>query len=187
MDLLYTRRFHGFCIVSSDGDFTRLASRIREEGVTVYRFGERKTPEAFRNACDQFTYLDVLGATVTEAAPPAPTRTPPAKLRSDTKQHGRPHEADTIDECAAERPAEEDGAVDAAAAVPTSTGPPPALSTRNGTANRVTTLPVLERMCPTRRAARGREERSAALIAAGGRPGRGRTPLPTRRRSCGRR
>ena len=61
MDLLYTRRFHGFCIVSSDSDFTRLASRIREEGVTVYGFGERKTPEAFRNACDRFTYLDVLG------------------------------------------------------------------------------------------------------------------------------
>ncbi|SDQ22962.1 NYN domain-containing protein [Microbacterium sp. cf332] len=61
MDLLYTRRFQGFCIVSSDSDFTRLASRIREEGVTVYGFGERKTPEAFRNACDQFTYLEVLG------------------------------------------------------------------------------------------------------------------------------
>src|SRR5690349_6078542 len=60
MDLLYPRRFSGFCIVSSDSDFTRLASRIREEGVTVYGFGERKTPEAFRNACDQFTYLDVL-------------------------------------------------------------------------------------------------------------------------------
>ncbi len=56
MDLLHTRRFHGFCIVSSDSDFTRLASRIREEGVTVYGFGERKTPEAFRNACDRFTF-----------------------------------------------------------------------------------------------------------------------------------
>jgi hypothetical protein len=60
MDLLYTGRFQGFCIVSSDSDFTRLASRIREDGVTVYGFGERKTPEAFRNACDQFTYLEVL-------------------------------------------------------------------------------------------------------------------------------
>ena len=62
MDLLYTRRFSGFCIVSSDSDFTRLATRIREDGVTVYGFGERKTPEAFRNACDSFTYLDVLDA-----------------------------------------------------------------------------------------------------------------------------
>jgi uncharacterized LabA/DUF88 family protein len=47
-DLLYTGRFGGFCIVSSDSDFTRFASRIREVGVTVYGFGERKTPEAFR-------------------------------------------------------------------------------------------------------------------------------------------
>ncbi|PZF63485.1 Maebl [Curtobacterium sp. MCPF17_047] len=62
MDLLYTGRFHGFCIVSSDSDFTRLASRIREQGITVYGFGERKTPASFRNACDQFTYLDVLGS-----------------------------------------------------------------------------------------------------------------------------
>lgn len=61
MDLLYTGRFQGFCIVSSDSDFTRLASRIREQGITVYGFGERKTPTSFRNACDQFTYLDVLG------------------------------------------------------------------------------------------------------------------------------
>ncbi|WIB13537.1 NYN domain-containing protein [Curtobacterium sp. MCPF17_052] len=62
MDLLYTGRFHGFCIVSSDSDYTRLASRIREQGITVYGFGERKTPASFRNACDQFTYLDVLGS-----------------------------------------------------------------------------------------------------------------------------
>jgi len=46
--------------VSSDRDFTRLATRIREDGGTVYGFGERKTPTAFRNACDTFTYLDVL-------------------------------------------------------------------------------------------------------------------------------
>jgi len=85
MDLLYTRRFHAFCIVSSDSDFTRLASRIREEGVTVYGFGERKTPEAFRNACDRFTYLEVLDEPAAEATSPTPTRVPPAKLRSDTK------------------------------------------------------------------------------------------------------
>ncbi|MET4100347.1 uncharacterized LabA/DUF88 family protein [Agrococcus sp. UYP10] len=87
MDLLYTRRFQGFCIVSSDSDFTRLASRIREEGVTVYGFGERKTPEAFRNACDQFTYLEVLDAPAAEstATAPVPTRTPTAKLRADSK------------------------------------------------------------------------------------------------------
>jgi len=67
MDLLYTARFQGFCIVSSDSDFTRLASRIREQGITVYGFGERKTPESFRNACDRFTYLEVLEAPLADA------------------------------------------------------------------------------------------------------------------------
>jgi uncharacterized LabA/DUF88 family protein len=85
MDLLYTRRFQGFCIVSSDSDFTRLASRIREEGVTVYGFGERKTPEAFRNACDRFTYLDVLEEPAAESASAETTPVAPAKLRSDTR------------------------------------------------------------------------------------------------------
>ena len=60
MDLLYTNRFDGFCLVTSDSDFTRLASRLRESGVTVFGFGERKTPESFRSACDKFVYLDVL-------------------------------------------------------------------------------------------------------------------------------
>lgn len=60
MDLLYTRRFDGFCLVSSDSDFTRLAQRLREEGLTVYGFGERKTPDAFVQACDKFVYTEVL-------------------------------------------------------------------------------------------------------------------------------
>lgn len=60
MDLLYTERFDGFCIVSSDSDFTRLASRIRESGLTVYGFGERKTPQPFVRACDRFIYVEVL-------------------------------------------------------------------------------------------------------------------------------
>lgn len=85
MDLLYTRRFRGFCIVSSDSDFTRLASRIREEGVTVYGFGERKTPEAFRNACDSFTYLDVLDQPSTEPTAAVAARVPTPKLRGDAK------------------------------------------------------------------------------------------------------
>ena len=61
MDLLYTGRFDGFCIVSSDSDFTRLASRIRESGLTVYGFGERRTPKPFVQACDRFIYTDILG------------------------------------------------------------------------------------------------------------------------------
>jgi len=60
MDLLYTDKFDGFCIVSSDSDFTKLASRIRESGLVVYGFGEKKTPEAFVSACDKFIYTEVL-------------------------------------------------------------------------------------------------------------------------------
>ena len=60
MDLLYTNKFGGFCIVSSDSDFTKLASRIRESGLVVYGFGEKKTPEAFVSACDKFIYTEVL-------------------------------------------------------------------------------------------------------------------------------
>lgn len=64
MDLLYTRRFDGFCLVSSDSDFTRLASRLREEGLLVYGFGERKTPDPFVAACDKFIYMEVLRPSV---------------------------------------------------------------------------------------------------------------------------
>lgn len=60
MDLLYTGKFHGFCIVSSDSDFTKLASRIREAGLLVYGFGEKKTPEPFVSACDKFIFTEVL-------------------------------------------------------------------------------------------------------------------------------
>jgi uncharacterized protein (TIGR00288 family) len=60
MDLLYTKSFDGFCIVSSDSDFTRLASRIREDGLLVYGFGEKKTPESFVSACDKFIYTEIL-------------------------------------------------------------------------------------------------------------------------------
>lgn len=60
MDLLYTRRFDGFCLVSSDSDFTRLAARIREAGLVVYGFGEQKTPQPFVSACDKFIYTEVL-------------------------------------------------------------------------------------------------------------------------------
>lgn len=65
MDLLYTDHFDAFCLVSSDSDFTRLASRIREAGLTVYGFGENKTPKAFVAACDKFIYTEIL----TEADP----------------------------------------------------------------------------------------------------------------------
>jgi uncharacterized LabA/DUF88 family protein len=60
MDLLHSARFDGFCLVSSDSDFTRLAARIREQGIDVYGFGEQKTPESFRQACRRFIYTENL-------------------------------------------------------------------------------------------------------------------------------
>jgi uncharacterized LabA/DUF88 family protein len=60
MDLLYSENLDGFCIVSSDSDFTRLASRIRESGRKVYGFGEKKTPRAFVSVCDKFIYTEIL-------------------------------------------------------------------------------------------------------------------------------
>ncbi len=86
MDLLYAARFDGFCIVSSDSDFTRLASRIRESGLTVYGFGEHKTPEPFRTACDKFIYTEVLAGTLnsaTESEAP-PKQRSVKELRGDT-------------------------------------------------------------------------------------------------------
>jgi uncharacterized LabA/DUF88 family protein len=71
MDLLYTKQFDGFCLVSSDSDFTRLAQRLREAGLTVYGFGEQKTPDPFVQACDKFIYTEVLRAAPAAPAPPA--------------------------------------------------------------------------------------------------------------------
>ncbi|MDD5335336.1 MAG: NYN domain-containing protein [Rhodoferax sp.] len=62
MDVLHTGSVDGFCLVSSDSDFTRLATRIREAGLVVYGFGERKTPEPFVAACDKFIYTEILRA-----------------------------------------------------------------------------------------------------------------------------
>ncbi|CUH65285.1 NYN domain protein [Thalassovita gelatinovora] len=61
MDLLHSGRFDGFVLISSDSDFTRLASRIREQGLTVYGIGAKKTPEAFRKACRRFIFLENIG------------------------------------------------------------------------------------------------------------------------------
>ena len=60
MDLMHSGRFDGFVLVSSDSDFTRLASRIREQGLDVFGIGEKKTPEAFRNACKRFLFVENL-------------------------------------------------------------------------------------------------------------------------------
>ncbi len=60
MDILYSGRVDGFCIISSDSDFTRLATRLREAGMKVFGLGEKKTPTAFISACDKFIYLEIL-------------------------------------------------------------------------------------------------------------------------------
>jgi uncharacterized LabA/DUF88 family protein len=89
MDLLHSGRFDGFCLVSSDSDFTRLAARIREEGVDVYGFGESKTPESFRQACRRFIYTENLlpeaaapDRPVPSGAAPPPALKPPSAARS---------------------------------------------------------------------------------------------------------
>jgi len=85
MDLLYTRKFNGFCLVTSDSDFTGLAMRLREEGLTVLGFGEQKTPEAFKNACHKFIFTEVL-------RPPAQTETaaPLQKMEGSQKSTSSP-------------------------------------------------------------------------------------------------
>ena len=60
MDILYTGRVDGFCIISSDSDFTRLATRLREAGMKVFGIGEKKTPTPFISACDKFIYIEIL-------------------------------------------------------------------------------------------------------------------------------
>ncbi|WP_156678650.1 NYN domain-containing protein [Sphingomonas profundi] len=81
MDLLHSGRLDGFCLVSSDSDFTRLASRIREQGVDVYGFGERKTPESFVNACRRFIYTENLLPEAPTPAEPERPDTRPASVK----------------------------------------------------------------------------------------------------------
>ena len=79
MDLLHTGNLNGFCLVSSDSDFTPMAMRIREAGLKVYGFGERKTPQAFVAACDKFIYTDILVPPETKPAKGKPQGPSPKK------------------------------------------------------------------------------------------------------------
>ncbi len=87
MDLLYTGRLDGFCLVSSDSDFTRLAARLRESGLTVYGFGEHKTPKPFVAACDRFTYTENLAYAPTAEPPQPPTSRPHLPLGDALTTH----------------------------------------------------------------------------------------------------
>jgi uncharacterized LabA/DUF88 family protein len=79
MDILYSGKVDGFCIVSSDSDFTRLATRLREAGMKVIGIGEKKTPPPFIIACDKFIYLEILS-----------TDTPPSESLQEVKKKGKP-------------------------------------------------------------------------------------------------
>lgn len=87
MDFLHSGLFDGFVLVSSDSDFTRLAARIREQGLDVYGIGEKKTPEAFRMACKRFIYVENLG-TAEDVPEPAPARGTPKAEQPDTPKPG---------------------------------------------------------------------------------------------------
>ncbi|MFA7437332.1 NYN domain-containing protein [Castellaniella sp.] len=84
MDLLYMGHFSGFCLVSSDSDFTRLAARIRESGCFVYGFGEKKTPRPFVAACDRFIYTEVFAVKTETGLPAKPSPRSSLELRGDT-------------------------------------------------------------------------------------------------------
>ena len=100
MDILYSSRVEGFCLVSSDSDFTRLAARLRESGMTVIGMGESKTPNSFIAACNKFKYLDILSAADEAEAEEAAPKAEPAK-----KPAAQPKK--TAQKAAAKKPKEE--------------------------------------------------------------------------------
>ena len=107
MDILYSGRVEGFCLVSSDSDFTRLAARLRESGMTVIGMGESKTPNSFIAACNKFKYLDILSAAdeaeAEEAAPKAePAKKPAAQPKAEKEP--KPAEPKKQQEKAIEEP-----------------------------------------------------------------------------------
>ena len=100
MDILYSGRVEGFCLVSSDSDFTRLAARLRESGMTVIGMGASKTPNSFIAACNKFKYLDILSAADEAEAEEAAPKAEPAK-----KPAAQPKK--TAQKAAAKKPKEE--------------------------------------------------------------------------------
>ncbi len=86
MDILYTAQIDGFCIISSDSDFTRLATRLREAGKKVFGIGEKKTPYAFIAACNKFIFIEILQKEIKEEAPVKQAQKKSAKKK--TEQHG---------------------------------------------------------------------------------------------------
>ena len=83
MDILYSEKVNGFCLVSSDSDFTRLATRLREAGMQVFGIGEKKTPNPFIVACDKFIYLEILKNQTDDSESESPERKSPVKENVD--------------------------------------------------------------------------------------------------------
>jgi Fe-S-cluster formation regulator IscX/YfhJ len=86
MDILYTNKVDGFCIVSSDSDFTRLATRLRESGMKIFGFGEKKTPRPFIVACDKFIYLEILKRLATDESGGIHPKSPLRAEKQETVQ-----------------------------------------------------------------------------------------------------
>ncbi|QXP59178.1 NYN domain-containing protein [Olleya sp. HaHaR_3_96] len=84
MDILYSEKVDGFCLVSSDSDFTRLATRLREAGMKVYGIGEKKTPNPFIVACDKFIYIEILKNVAEENTSETTTKSSGTKNNYDT-------------------------------------------------------------------------------------------------------
>jgi uncharacterized LabA/DUF88 family protein len=90
MDILYSGRVDGFCIISSDSDFTRLATRLREAGMKVFGLGEKKTPTAFISACDKFIYIEILAMDkVSEEEPSPKSKSKPKVLPQAIRTNGK--------------------------------------------------------------------------------------------------
>ena len=85
MDILYSGKIDGFCLVSSDSDFTRLATRFREAGMKVIGIGERKTPKPFIVACDKFIYIEIINASTADLEPVATKKRRGQPIRSKQK------------------------------------------------------------------------------------------------------
>ena len=93
MDILYSEKVDGFCIVSSDSDFTRLAQRLREAGMRVIGMGAKKTPVPFKASCERFIYIENLKESNTEPAPPAPVATGAQGHNGKANGNGKPAQA----------------------------------------------------------------------------------------------
>lgn len=94
MDILHSQKVDGFCLVSSDSDFTRLATRLRESGMMVIGLGEKKTPHPFIVACDKFIYIEVIEGGTTKQA----KTTPKSKSKKSSPASKQASEVDSIDD-----------------------------------------------------------------------------------------